>query len=90
MQHFAKPKHTATEKADITTEDLDMAAAHLAGTAAHQPQEADVLLTQLDTTPTASADIDEAPHYITLTLSPSQDPVQHQTLTWMRNKQNPV
>ena len=66
-----------------------MAADHLAGTAAHQLQEADIILAQLDTTHTASADIDEAPHHITLTLSPLQDPMQHQKLTWMRNKQIP-
>ena len=72
-----------------TTEDLDTAADHLAGTAAHQLQEANILIAQLDTTHTASTGIDEAPHHITLTLLPSQDPMQHQILTQMRNKQNP-
>ena len=89
MLHCAELKHTATERADITTEDLDMATDHLVGIAAHQPQEADVPTAKLGTTPTASTDIDKAPHHITLTLLPSQDPTQHQTLTWMKNKQNP-
>ena len=66
-----------------------MGADHLAGTAAHQLQETDILIAQQDITHTASADIGKAPHHITLTPLPSQDPIQHQTLTWMRNKQNP-
>ena len=78
-----------TDRADSTTEDLDMAADHPAGTAAHQLQDPDILLAQLDTTHTASADIEEAPRHTTLTLLPSQDPMQHQTLIQMRIKQNP-
>ena len=89
MQHFAEPKHAATERADTTTEDLDMAADHLAGTAAHQLQEADILIAQLGTTHTASTDIDKAPNHITSALLPLQDPMQHQTLKQMRIKQNP-
>ena len=68
LQHFAELKTTATDRTDTTTEDLDTGADHLAGTAAHQLQEADILISQLDTTHTASTDIGKALHHLTLAL----------------------
>ena len=67
-----------------------MEADHLAGTAAPQLQEADIPTAQLDTKHIANADIGEAPHHITSTPLPSQDPMhQQRTLTQMRINQNP-
>ena len=58
-----------------------MGADHLVGTAAHHHGEADVLIAQPDIAHIASADIDEAPHHITLTPLQSQSPAQIQTVT---------
>ena len=81
MQHFAELKITATDRADTTTEDLDMGADHLVGTAAHHHREADVLIAQPDIAHIASTDIDKSPHHITSTLLQLQNPAQHQTVT---------
>ena len=58
-----------------------MGADHLVGTAAHHHREADVLIAQPDIAHIASADIDEAPHHITMTPLQLQSPAQHHTVT---------